>query len=1176
MIETIPDYPALQAIQRALWHLGDVRGAAVMVGSGFSMNAELASPTSKAPPLWSHMAAEMNRHLGNKATGIQNPLRLAEEFRALLGQAALDGLIRDLIADAEWLPGNAHRRLLMLPWSDVLSTNWDTLLERTRADLTDRSYDLVLTPKDISRTRSPRIIKLHGSLPSHTPLIFAEEDYRTYPTKFAPFVNLAQHILLENELLLLGFSGDDPNFLAWAGWVRDQLGTSARRIRLAGILNLTTSQRRYLENLNVTPIDLSPLTSSIVDPKQQHARATELLLDSLHMAKPRPVHVWTRSGTTIDSKWKELPAETLANVVLDAWAKDREAAPAWLVAPHIERDRLRMETNEAAIKVAGDVDKLNPQLQGRYAGELAWRLEVGHFSVPEWAKRPLELAIDNEKSALSIEERRRILILLSYHAIEVRDVSLFERHVEALEASRQLDTDAGPWAAYLRGLRARDCLNLSGIAAVLPNIVGDDPVWMLRRALLHCAICESVKAAKLVRKAVIEIRRRRALDRRSLWLLSRESWINFLWNALSFELRQEDAQGEAINIENDWPAIYGANHIDPWDELNSLDRVLRENQEQKHEDSGGEKVHFDAGSWTPRDNKPTRYVASWVIEGEWQIRRLADFVGLPAYSSFHDIIGGRLRRAAIISGASTDASAVWRVASYLRSEDDNLINGWFGRIEVAALPLELVRELVAALRGAIGYLASIEGDHDRDYTFRVQRRRVFTELLSRLAVRSDVATAEQLVELGTSVFERNHSVHWWLYKPTAKLIERSLSAIPVSEKSKYVWRAINFPLPAEMRDGLPDHDWPELSDIFRFKGLQINRPKDEWDFRISELIGWVEKAEDESRHRSILRLSLLYQKDALTKLEIQRFAAALWSKRKSPLGLPADKWFFPGFFVNLPEPEIGIAASGFDHDVIQPLLSGKFDKAKLGSLTYIGSEADEGRGKRPFTATIALELVRAILKCQEKELEKSAALAISIGLLPTVPLDQDTFDDLWKRAVASDAVFAVSFLPYLVKSQPGKLKEAIGCIRRVMNARKFEVVEAALNAIKQWTKIVDAEYFPDQLASAVASIVAIRRDPGLFYALDICVGLVSRKMFTEEDIQRVLDGLSALLEETKYGEWRQEDFRTATLTFVRANAYRLALALRHGGYSDLVIDSWIVAGSSDPVPEVRYVVDYDG
>jgi SIR2-like domain len=200
-IEDLQDYATLREVQRALWHAGEARGAAVMVGAGFSRHAELPGATSPQPPLWDDFSKEMCRRLRYPHhDGPRDPLRLAEEFRAALGQAALDALIRDLVRDEALAPSDLHRDLLRLPWSDVLTTNWDTLLERARFADFDRTYEVVRTPADIASTRTPRIVKLHGSLPSHTPFIFAEEDYRTYPKRFAPFVNLAQQILLENEL----------------------------------------------------------------------------------------------------------------------------------------------------------------------------------------------------------------------------------------------------------------------------------------------------------------------------------------------------------------------------------------------------------------------------------------------------------------------------------------------------------------------------------------------------------------------------------------------------------------------------------------------------------------------------------------------------------------------------------------------------------------------------------------------------------------------------------------------------------------------------------------------------------------------------------------------------------------------------------------------------------------
>ena len=64
---------------------------------------------------------------------------------------------------------------------------------------------------------------------------------------------------MENVFCLLGFSGDDPNFLYWSGWVRDHLADSAPPIYLCGLMGLSDSQRRFLHRRNVTPIDLNPL-----------------------------------------------------------------------------------------------------------------------------------------------------------------------------------------------------------------------------------------------------------------------------------------------------------------------------------------------------------------------------------------------------------------------------------------------------------------------------------------------------------------------------------------------------------------------------------------------------------------------------------------------------------------------------------------------------------------------------------------------------------------------------------------------------------------------------------------------------------------------------------------------------------------------------------------------------
>ena len=264
-IVNLPDYPAIHQLARALWRNGSARGAAVLVGAGFSKNAERPDDATPEPPLWFELLDGMIERLypHDKKAAPSNPLRIAEEYRKYFGQAGLDEFIRTRFPDRVWSPGPLHAELLELPWTDILTTNWDILLERTAENTIEYFYEIVRSEADLTYARSPQIVKLHGTIGDASPLIFAEEDYRTYPTKHAAFVNLARQVFIENELCLVGFSGDDPNFLQWAGWVRDNLGGSARRIYLVGNLRLENATRKYLEAHNIAPIDLSPLVKHL-------------------------------------------------------------------------------------------------------------------------------------------------------------------------------------------------------------------------------------------------------------------------------------------------------------------------------------------------------------------------------------------------------------------------------------------------------------------------------------------------------------------------------------------------------------------------------------------------------------------------------------------------------------------------------------------------------------------------------------------------------------------------------------------------------------------------------------------------------------------------------------------------------------------------------------------------
>lgn len=270
--------------------------ASVMIGAGFSKNA-ISLAENSASPSWEELAREMYAHLYPtpekhedrnsweksmiKKTSGRNSLKLAEEFRVVFGRNKLDKFIEENIHDDKYTPGDLHIKLLELNWNDVFTTNYDTLLERAIDKISVRkNYKIVLKQSDLPGSTRPRIIKLHGSIPNGKPYIICEEDYRTYPVKYAPFVNTVQQSMLETQLCLIGFSGDDPNFLNWLGWLRDNMGENCPQIYLCGVFNdMSESEHKFLESQNISVVNLDCL----IDEKSsnRHYDALNIFLKKL-------------------------------------------------------------------------------------------------------------------------------------------------------------------------------------------------------------------------------------------------------------------------------------------------------------------------------------------------------------------------------------------------------------------------------------------------------------------------------------------------------------------------------------------------------------------------------------------------------------------------------------------------------------------------------------------------------------------------------------------------------------------------------------------------------------------------------------------------------------------------------------------------------------------------------
>lgn len=329
----------LLAIRKALAN----RSAAVMVGAGFSRNAEGGENFATWRQLGEALAAELEpgRKPGDFSPG--NVAQLAEQYAKVFSPAHLEMLIKRCVPDDQVSPGRLHTQLLELPWSEIFTTNYDTLLERTAERMFEVGYFTICAREDIPQSKllgRRRIVKLHGSFPSHRPFILTEEEYRTYPKRFAPFVNMVRQSLLENVFCLIGFSGDDPNFLHWLGWVRDMLDKHALPVYLFLAQEPTLGEQKLYEARGVVPVVLP--TSRELPPGDYKARYGDLFSQLAKPLKNSPLD-WELSARlpyiALDGDIQAKSLVFMQGVAQIAGC--REDYPGWIVAPRKVRSRFR-------------------------------------------------------------------------------------------------------------------------------------------------------------------------------------------------------------------------------------------------------------------------------------------------------------------------------------------------------------------------------------------------------------------------------------------------------------------------------------------------------------------------------------------------------------------------------------------------------------------------------------------------------------------------------------------------------------------------------------------------------------------------------------------------------------------------------------------------------------------
>lgn len=1240
----IPDQSHINRVRDALWR--EPTGcASVMVGAGFSRNARPAGPHAKDFPLWHEVAnrlcdrlypsgdAERLKSAKAEASGTSGFLRLAQEFESAFGRGALHELIRDLVPDRDYVPDDIHARLLRLPWRDVYTTNWDTLLERGRVLAVDRAYSVVRTHEEIPLAQRPRIVKLHGTFPAHIPFVFTEEDYRTYPKRFAPFVNTVQQAMMETIFCLIGFSGDDPNFLYWSGWVRDNLGESSPKIYLAGWLDLSPHRRRMLEERNVVPIDVAFHPKAARWPEHlRHQYATEWVLHTLERGRPYDFKDWPSPPDWKHSQVPEplMPVEDLVldtpveepspprlvqeptspvedvRAIIRAWEHNRKVYPGWLTIPPPTSRLLgwRMQEWETLfLRATPEFPDAERLLAIR---EFVWRQE--YLLRP--MTREFEALAESVLGRIDCEARRiggmedravpwakvreawRVVAMALVTAARQRlSRDIFERRLDALQPFRRDDRDVAEHAYFERCLWALNDLDFATLEELLSQWrpEGCDPMWMARKAAILAETDQYEEAVRLLNRS-LSLVREAPQGRRGVASHSREGWI--LWLALAFEkgfLQLKELVTEAPPAFGRWQQL-AAFQCDAFEQKRRFRDELRSDPDQ---DEGPQ---FDLGARrgkkiTFSNEQDSRRMAAR------QAVRLCELAALPPSAS-HVTVGGDVLALAAEHLVSTDLGLALRLTlRVVTAETDALLERVWTRTRIAALSTEDVDALVHISSRLVAHALPRAHGSNGDSTFWVTRLRVAMEALSRLVLRTPANRAEECFRLALRYYRtRGVAGHPWLIRSTEHLLSRSWEALPKSSYGKLILDILNSPIAGigELETRLDRFCMDPVKLLVDIDERIVPARDPETEGRWAEAIQMIIqglRSLGESRARSAFRLTLLVAWKRLKEFEKMSVAEALWRANYITCeGLPEGTNLYDWVLLSLPEPQTGLAEE-------------RFRKKWLGSREPVSENdcneffwqvgaAIHKTGRHKPTLALSSEDLSKTEAILEKWIRFPLAMAdepwIDFGIregaeglryiLYQIDVPQSVAEQLRSKVDAVSHTRPQMFQLYggIAKCLPSRLDDIAMRMRLSLASDIGAVAEGAAVGLHIWFTATREEQGipepPSDLLREIGVIIATRRKNTLNRSLQIARWVFTSGTAEQREVigELTLQGLRYLLEELRYDRDHSQEIE-AEVPLLRWGCAHLALSMLASRFgNDPTISRWADEVQRDPLPEVRY------
>lgn len=177
----------------------------LFVGSGVSINSKVAS--------WDDLTNKIVKLLDiekkQKYTYFDHLLYAESLFNR--DEVLYEQTLSDIFSMDGVNSSDLHKKIMDLNQSDIVTTNFDTLLEKSDSYVVPQ-YEVVNSDEQLlSATKKNKIIKMHGDVSDIESIVLKESDYINYENKKKAIHTYLKHLFFSKTIVFIGYSLSDYN-----------------------------------------------------------------------------------------------------------------------------------------------------------------------------------------------------------------------------------------------------------------------------------------------------------------------------------------------------------------------------------------------------------------------------------------------------------------------------------------------------------------------------------------------------------------------------------------------------------------------------------------------------------------------------------------------------------------------------------------------------------------------------------------------------------------------------------------------------------------------------------------------------------------------------------------------------------------------------------------------------